>query len=374
MFGFGARRSSAITRMRNAISQIHGSTYDGSTRQLLWFEPDLTTVLQGAGVAPVIGSPARVLLDRGQGLTLGSNLAPALTAANWAGANWTVSNGVASHTVGSTTALSATLGETTAAFSAYQITLIISDATAGTVNVTVDSITSTAGYGNGTSQLVLVTTSASTILSVTPTSDFNGGISSISVRKIAGYHGTANGGSYPLLQIAPNGSYYLELNEETDDYLSLAGPTNGTTEHHIFMGVDMLSSPATQKVWAGAAAANGTRIIKGTSARQLQFQSFVGAVSKTSPLTVSSTTLAVVHGWINSTTVNLQLNGDAVSSAASGGPPDACVYTRAMGGLDSPAGTEKTWQYVNIFIDGKLSSDEISTIMTYIKLKIGASY
>ena len=183
------------------------------------------------------------------------NFASGLT--GWTATGWTDGTGKATHTTGNVTALSQNL--TVVISRMYMVTYTLSDRTAGsvlvklgTIEVSNRSITSSsnANSTNGSyrSAVYYGTTGGTVALTFTPTTDFNGSISNVSVVEIASNNKTplsvagvrhkvlgtnvsigSNNGSYLLSYAAENLGY--GLNAQRLLTLGTANTTFGYTSH-----------------------------------------------------------------------------------------------------------------------------------------------
>ncbi|MEK7594896.1 MAG: carbohydrate binding domain-containing protein, partial [Patescibacteria group bacterium] len=115
--------------------------------------------------------------------TLGSELAGGVACS---GTNWT-GTGPWTHTVGSTANLSCTPPASVTAGATYQVVFTVGGSpTAGeTITPSLGGVSGLAIGGNSTTQTQLITTSGTANLTFIPTSNFNGTISSVSVKLIA---------------------------------------------------------------------------------------------------------------------------------------------------------------------------------------------
>jgi hypothetical protein len=101
------------------------------------------------------------------------------------GANWAITNGAAVHTTGAVATLVSASGQTDGA-SAYLLTIVLSNTTAGTVTVTSTGLAAGNVFStNGTHTVAFTSTGASNI-TITPTGTFNGQIESVSLQITSG--------------------------------------------------------------------------------------------------------------------------------------------------------------------------------------------
>lgn len=149
-----------------------------------------------------------VTCDDNNGVTIGSNtaggtltvkategteLAPAMSGAsgvNWTyDANWVIAAGVNTHSAGSTGTLVPTVSLAPTAGTNYKISFTISGYSAGSVTMTFGGVLGTIRAANGTYTSYVIASSTGN-LTFTPTTDFVGGISAVSVKVITS--GTLN--------------------------------------------------------------------------------------------------------------------------------------------------------------------------------------
>jgi len=174
-------------------------------------------VIQNASATPVLTvdttSTANGLTVRNQSgnesVTLGSELLSTWTSTT----GWTGSSNTWTHTTGNTTALVNTLSSSTSSGTYYQVALTNTGGTVGNFTISLGNVTQTYDFWNtqsgGTQYFTIKATgTASALLSITPSSTFNGTVSVTSVKAITGTPYPLN----PILKVADTaGSSALEV-------------------------------------------------------------------------------------------------------------------------------------------------------------------
>lgn len=153
-----------------------------------------------------------------------------LTSAGWTvGANWTESpDDVFAHTAGSTEALTHAAAITNGQL--YQIAWTITGRTAGSITVSVGGQSSGSASASGTSGLRTTSTAAFTI---TPTTDFNGTVSLVSLRAITG----ASAANQVVKNAAGTVIYESRSNNAANVAVGVnAGGRNTTGTNDVFIG------------------------------------------------------------------------------------------------------------------------------------------
>ncbi len=161
--------------LNNEIQLNSSGTF--STDSLFVFDKDNNYL--GIGTS----TPVSQLTQKSTALEESAVLGAEITnSSNWTSTNWTgdYANGF-THTVGNTSALSRTM--TTSNGQKYQISWVVSGRTAGSFSVSLGGVSLTGNTATGNTAPT-ATTNGNLIF--TPTSDFNGTISNISVKLITG--------------------------------------------------------------------------------------------------------------------------------------------------------------------------------------------
>lgn len=206
--GIGTLTPSATVHSLSATEQLRLG-YDASNY--------LSAVVSSAGVVKLIGTAGRYVLegptDAQATATLGSELItnPSFDSdlSGWtAGAGWSWSSGGALHTAGNTATLEQSV--TVVSGSTYQLDIVITGRTAGSITVALGavSVIESGGATSFTATLsrsVVAGATGSVLLAITPTTDFNGAIDSVSLNAVTlGTHpvvlGTTESGT-PALEI-----------------------------------------------------------------------------------------------------------------------------------------------------------------------------
>lgn len=218
-----------------------------------WYNPsDLTTLFQdNLGATPVTapGQTVGLMLDKSQGLVLGSELVTngdfSQGSTGWSGSGaggWVISGGVATHTAGTYGTLSTTATDATTAGKSYLLTFDF----AGTGALNVYSRNALIALVSGTGSKRFIFTAAATSGPTLNFEDqtFNGTIDNISVKLLAGNHATqATSTQRPLYQIDGTGRPYLAF-DGVDDCMVTNTITPAIDKVQVFAGVRKLSDAA----------------------------------------------------------------------------------------------------------------------------------
>jgi hypothetical protein len=185
------------------------------------------------------GNPTSQLTQKTSLSTESAPLGAELTdATNWTAVNWTGDyNAGFSHTPGNTTALSRTM--TTTIGQTYQVSFTVTGRTAGTFTVSIGGVTSDEYfyYSNSFGPRAIATNGP---LVFTPTSNFNGTISNISVKLVTGSYDAA----YAILDSSGTANFEIRSSESSleNHYLGVgAGGYNTTGFGNTANGVQALS-------------------------------------------------------------------------------------------------------------------------------------
>ncbi|HSX01852.1 MAG TPA: hypothetical protein VLI05_00900 [Candidatus Saccharimonadia bacterium] len=174
----------------------------------------------------------RSLADTG---TLGGELANNTFSTTWTGTGWTLGASSATHTTGTNT-LSPTTPLTVTAGLDYQITYTITGRTTGSVTPGIGGTTGFVMAASSTDTQVLVATTTGN-LTFTPTTDFNGTISAVSVKVIT-----------------PYGATLTVQNSTGASALQVRGSANGLQNAYVGQGVGQLNTTGQENAGFGAGA------------------------------------------------------------------------------------------------------------------------
>jgi len=224
MFGLGVNRLGASRSvLGDAIANLFSNGEQG-----VWYDPsDLTTMFQDdTSAAPAaIGQPVGLMLDKSQGLKLGSEV---ITNGDFAidsdwglGNDWSIAGGVASATISTNDNLRQ--NRTLVDNKAYLITFTIVSISSGSVLARLGGgiqVSSAEFSEVGTHTVILKANSTSTSLIIRSRDSFTGSIDNVSVKEILGNHAIQTTSSdRPVLARHPEGGIrnLLSYTQEFDD-------------------------------------------------------------------------------------------------------------------------------------------------------------
>ena len=258
MIGIGA---TLFKRMAGG-SRFSPSSLFSSGEQGVWYDPsDLTTMFQDdTSAAPaVIGQPVGLMLDKSQGLKLGSEIitnGDFATDSDWGlGNDWSIAGGVASAT--SSTNDNLRQNRTLVDNKAYLITFTIVSISSGSVLARLGGNTqvSSAEFSEvGTHTAILKANSTSTSFILRSRDSFTGSIDNVSVKEVLGNHATAVDTKRPVLARHPEGGIRNLLSytqEFDDDYWTKSGSSvtadqevapDGTTTAELYQQASNLTA------------------------------------------------------------------------------------------------------------------------------------
>ena len=288
MIGIGA---TLFKRMAGG-SRFSPSSLFSSGEQGVWYDPsDLTTMLQDdTSAAPaVIGQPVGLMLDKSQGLKLGSEVitnGDFATDSDWGlGSDWSIAGGVASAAISTNDNLRQ--NRTLVDNKAYLITFTIVSISSGSVLVRLGGGTqvSSAEFSEvGTHTAILKANSTSTSLIIRSRDSFTGSIDNVSVKEILGNHAIQTTSTKrPVLARHPEGGIRNLLSytqEFDDDYYTISH--------------------------ASVVANNGVAPDGTTTADKLTFSSQYGYIGSPNLITTAGTT-ATISVWLKNIDGNTEL-------------------------------------------------------------------
>ena len=296
MIGIGA----TLFKVANKARGFSPSSLFSSGEAGVWYDPsDLTTMFQDdtSALPAAIGEPVGTMLDKSQGLKLGSELitnGDFAADSNWTkGTGWSIANGVGV----ADNVTNQNLRQNGVALTAnkvYSITFTILSISAGSVlgrfggTPAVDSASFTEA---GTYTFFLRANSTNTSFMLRGSSGFTGTVDNVTVKEVLGSHATATDTKRPILARHPEGgvrnllSYTQEFDDDywtksnatvTANQIAAPDGTNtgykvnenaATTPHYILQtGFSFTSGEEyTQSVYAKAGTNNIVQLL-GTSA------------------------------------------------------------------------------------------------------------
>ncbi len=191
----GSTNSTSTTTIQAGTGNLNLSTNSASASIIAKSSTNGSNAfqVQNAGGTPVLKvdtinsqTQARAGADSA---TLGSEMITSNNfSTSWTGTGWTLGASSATHTSG-TTALSPTTPLTVAANTGYLITFTLASTTTGTLTPGIGGVSGN-GVSSNTTHSQVVYTSGTGNLTFTPTSDFNGTISAVSVKQLTVYEAT----------------------------------------------------------------------------------------------------------------------------------------------------------------------------------------
>ena len=215
----------------NDPDEVIADALFGAGEQGVWFDPsDLTTLFQDtAGTAPVTttGQSVGLMLDKSQGLVLGSELVVNggfATDTDWTkGTGWTISGGVATKVAGSVGGLSQSMGIVLGV--TYEITFTLTR-TAGSLLIRLGTTAQNlaAFSASGTYTVKLAAAGSSGIGYFHGDATFAGTIDNISVKELPGNHAVqATTANRPIYGIHPFGGR-RNLLTRTEEFANSVSP------------------------------------------------------------------------------------------------------------------------------------------------------
>ncbi len=199
LFGSGAAYEETTTRLGVGTQSPAAELHAIATTEQLRIGYDTsnyeTTTVSSSGVVARAGSAGQWSFRAGtSGATLGSELVNngnfAIDLSGWtdSGASWSWSSGTALHTAGSASTLAQAI--TVTAGSTYRIVVTMVGRTAGTIKLEVGGVKLydydlVEAFSFGPTRTFVAASSGSANIIITPTSDFNGAIDSVSVKLVS---------------------------------------------------------------------------------------------------------------------------------------------------------------------------------------------
>jgi hypothetical protein len=295
MFGLGVNRLGASRSvLGDAIANLFSNGEQG-----VWYDPsDLTTMFQDdtSALPAAIGEPVGTMLDKSQGLKLGSELitnGDFAADSNWVkGTGWSIANGVgvADNVTGQNLRQNGVALEES---KVYSVTFTILSISAGSVlgrfggTPAVDSVAFTEA---GTYTFFLRANSTNTSFMLRGQGGFTGTVDNVTVKEVLGSHATATDTNRPVLARHPEGGIrnLLSYTQEFDDWsksnatvtanqiVAPDGTNTGykvnenaaTTPHYIFQSgfTFTLGEEYTQSVYAKKGTNNIVQLLGTTAA------------------------------------------------------------------------------------------------------------
>lgn len=225
MYGLGVNKLGASRSiLGNAISNLFSNGEQG-----VWYDPsDISTMLQeDSSLAPaVIGQPVGTILDKSQGLKLGSEMitnGSFDTDTNWSKATgWSIANGVASaDNISGKNLTQGNLGLVTNAV--YEVIFTVATISSGSVLARFGGSTpvSTSAYTSaGTYKAILRANASNTTFAIRGQGGFTGTIDNVSLKLIEGNHARQiTSDKRPILARHPEGGIrnLVSYTQEFDD-------------------------------------------------------------------------------------------------------------------------------------------------------------
>lgn len=247
--------SLALTKVYGGVAAFSPSSLFASGEQGVWYDPsDLSTMFQdSAGTTPVTadGQPVGLILDKSQGLVLGSEMITVTANRDFSsdtgfwvkGTGASISGGKANFSSASGWSLYRTSFGVSAG-NLYEVSLTISGYSAGTIKVACGS---TPGYSatfaaNGTYTVRLGPIAGGDFGFVT--SSFTGSIDDISVKAVSGNHASqATASSRPLYKTS-GGLHWLQFDGVDDSLSTAAIDFTSTDKMSVFFGSYKASNAA----------------------------------------------------------------------------------------------------------------------------------
>jgi hypothetical protein len=251
MFGLGVNRLGASRSvLGDAIANLFSNGEQG-----VWYDPsDLTTMFQNdtSAVPAVIGQSVGTMLDKSQGLKLGSELitnGDFATDSNWnTGTGWSIAGGVAvADNVTGANLTQGNLGLT--ANIVYEVTFTVKTRSSGTVLVRLGGSTpvSSESYNSaGTYTARLRGNSTNTTFAIRGQNGFTGTIDNVSLKVIQGNHAYVDTSvNRPTLRES-GGLRYLEF-DGVSDGMFIKGLTSTSTPLTAWFGYSATNAEAANK-------------------------------------------------------------------------------------------------------------------------------